>query len=285
MRNTRGSHSGDGSGERGESSSSRTDRTVLNDRPARGPGSADGSDFVRAALRYIDYKPRPGGLTDFGRRVGYNGHEIPWSGAFVDCVARDVDLAIPACVYSPSGLAEFIHSRRWRSDPKPGDVVFYTFATKQTDPFGMPHVGIVTDARDWKRSKTFVAIEAQVDGSVKLVTRGKYDTLGFGRPNFKARPGRQRVQTAAFLTNPLAIKPGARGRDVLNVQLALEKVVDLGTREPAVFCARTQRAFARWQRLIGFVGADANGIPTPASLERLGTVSGIFSIGTAESQN
>jgi peptidoglycan hydrolase-like protein with peptidoglycan-binding domain len=192
-------------------------------------------------------------------------------------VARDAGVIIPACVYSPSGLAEFIFSRRWRSDPRPGDIVFYAFATKQTDPFGMPHVGIVTDSSDWRRNETFKAVEGQVDGSVKITTRGKYETLGFGRPNFKARPGRRRVQTDPVLVRFASVTPGARGRDVVNVQLALVKAVGLTGHTAGVFDSATTRAFARWQRMIGFVGGDANGIPTPASLERLGEITGIFS--------
>ena len=163
---------------------------------------------------------------------------------------------MPACVYTPSGLAEFIFSRRWRSDPKPGDVVFFSFATKQTDPFGMPHVGIVTDVSEWRRLERFQSVEGQVDGTVKIVTRGKFETLGFGRPNFKVRPGRRNLQTGSVFVNSEKIKPGSRGSDVLNVQLALVKLAGLKNHTPAVFDLETQRAFARWQRMIGFVGSD-----------------------------
>ena len=185
---------------------------------------------------------------------------------------------MPACVYTPSGLAEFIFSRRWRSDPRPGDIVFFNFATKQTDRFGMPHVGIVTDVSEWKRLGRFQSVEGQVDDTVKIVTRGKFETIGFGRPNFKVRPGRQNLQTGPVFVNPSNVKPGSRGSDVLNVQLALVKLAGLEKHSPAVFDSATQRAFARWQRLIGFVGSDADGVPTPSSIRRLGEISGIFSI-------
>lgn len=275
MRDKRRSHSGDGEGERGSASSSRSESGLRGERPG-GVKTADG--LVLAARRYLDYKPRPGGLTDFGRRAGYNGHEIPWSGAFVDCAARDAGVVIPACVYAPSGLAEFIFSRRWRSEPRPGDIAFFNFATKQTDPFGMPHVGIVTDVSEWRRLERFKSIEGQVDGTVKIVTRGKFETIGFGRPDFKARPGRRNLQTGPVFVSPSNVRPGSRGADVLNVQLALTRLVDLKNHSPAVFDRETQRAFARWQRLIGFVGSDASGVPNIPSLERLGEISGIFSI-------
>lgn len=142
----------------------------------------------------------------------------------------------------------------------------------------MPHVGIVTDVSEWKRLERFQSVEGQVDGTVKIVTRGKFETIGFGRPNFKVRPGRRNLQTGPVFVNPSKIKPGSRGPDVLNVQLALVKLAGLQNHSPAVFDSETQKAFARWQRLIGFVGSDADGVPTPSSIRRLGEISEIFSI-------
>ena len=72
-----------------------------------GRGTADG--LIVEALSHLGYKPRPGGETTFGRRTGYSGHAIPWSGAFIDCVAYDSGTVIPACVVQfpawPSFLA------------------------------------------------------------------------------------------------------------------------------------------------------------------------------------
>lgn len=273
MRNQRRAHPNNRSSQRSAKSFVR----LVND-DARRRTDAGGERFVECALRYLDYKSRPGGLTDFGKRTGYSGHEIPWSGAFVDCIARDAGIVMPACVYTPSGLAEFIFAKRWRAEPRTGDVVFYSFSTKQSDAFSMPHVGIVVDVNKWKASQTFTAIEGQVDGTVKLMTRWKYETVGFGRPDFKDR---RAEKAASSRTEPVEldyskVRPGFRGKHVLNVQIALSQTVDLSGQEPAVFDSTTQRAFARWQRIIGFVGTDANGVPNKQSLDRLGQVTGVF---------
>lgn len=273
MRNQRRSHSNNRSSKRSAKSFVR-----LVNADARRRTDAGGERFVELALRYLDYKPRPGGLTDFGKRTGYNGHDIPWSGSFVDCVARDAGILMPACVYTPSGLAEFIFAKRWRAEPRVGDIVFYSFSTKQTDPFSMPHIGIVVDVNNWAASDSFIAIEGQVDGTVKLMTRWKYETVGFGRPDFKNR----RAETAAsHKIKPVEldyakVRPGLRGKHVLNVQIALSRTAGLSGQEPAVFDVATQRAYARWQRMIGFVGTDANGVPNKPSLDRLGEVTGVF---------
>lgn len=148
----------------------------------------------------------------------------------------------------------------------------------------MPHIGIVTDVSEWKRSQTFQSVEAQIDNTVKIVTRGKYETLGFGRPNFKVRPGRPKAQTDPVFVNHRNVRPGSRGRDVLNVQIALAKVSDLTGHSPGVFDSQTQRAFTRFQRVIGFVGSDADGVPSEVSIRRLGEISGIFEI-LPDSQN
>lgn len=185
---------------------------------------------------------------------------------------------MPACVYSSSGLAEFIFAKRWRANPRTGDIAFYSFATKQTDPFSMPHIGIVVDTTDWAASQTFVAIEGQVDGTVKLMTRWKYETVGFGRPDFKNRRAKP---TASHRLEPVEldyskVRPGSRGKHVLNLQIALSQTAGLSDYEPASFDTATQRAFARWQRIIGFVGPDATGVPNKPSLDRLGQITGSF---------
>jgi hypothetical protein len=214
-------------------------------------------------------------LSDFGRRVGYHSPEIPWSGAFVDCVFRDAGVVIPSVVYTPSGLAEFIHSRRWRARPQTGDVAFLVSSSMQTDPFAMPSVGIVVNTDAWKNN--VCTIVTVVAGEVVKRVYWRYELLGFGRPNF--RPGREpKMQTGPVFVNPRRVRVGGRGRDVMNVQLALARAVDLSGHAPGVFDEATRRAFARWQRVIGHVGNDASGIPTDASLRALGERSRIFQV-------
>lgn len=244
--------------------------------------------FLEVAKSHLGYKTRPSGLSDFGQLVGYNGHDIPWSGAFVDVVARDSGIFIPACVYTPNALAEAIYFRRWRENPRPGDVVFYNFPTLTG--FGMPHVGIVMDTSRWKTDRIFIAIEAQVDSGLPRAskdkngvfprTRGKWDVLGFFRPDFKARPAKevQNSQTGPKIIKIRNIRAEKPSFDTKLVNKALARAFRLPDPQKDVFDQDAQNLFARWQRLIGFVGEDASGVPNLPSLARLGRETGIFQL-------
>lgn len=236
--------------------------------------------FLQEARSHLGYKTRPSGLSDFAQRVGYNGHEIPWSGAFIDVVARDSGIFMPACLYTPNALAEAIYSRRVREKPKPGDLVFYNFPTLTG--FGMPHVGIVMDVSRWKTNKTFVAIEAQVDSGLPKAskdkngifprTRGKWDVVCFVRPDFKARLAKEAENT---LTGRKTVKlrnirPGKAHSEVKIVHQALSKHFSLREIPRDTFDDDMQKIFSRWQKVIGFSPEDATGVPNVPSLARLG---------------
>lgn len=241
--------------------------------------------FLDNALSHVGYRTRPGGVSDFGRRVGYSGHELPWDGAFIDCVAIDSGLVIPSCVHTPSGLAEFSFDGRLRSRPEPGDVVFFSFSTGTA--WGTPHVGIVTDTSAWDDRDLLTVVEAQTDSGlargsadrdgVYQRVRWRYEVLAFARPNFERRPGRGlKMQTDSLGVRARAVRPGKRNRDVQTVQLSLASVVGLRDYEPGLFDAATKRAYARWQRRLGYVGPDASGDPDPKSLTRLGDETKLF---------
>lgn len=245
--------------------------------------------FLENVLSHVGYRIRPGGVSDFGRRVGYSGHEIPWDGAFIDCVAIDSGLIIPSCVYTPSGLAEFSYDGRLRSTPAPGDIAFFNFPTIENAAWGAPHVGIVTDTTGWLGSDQVWTVEAHTDsGLVKGSTdrdgvyqrvRWKYEILAFARPKFEVRPGRSsKMQTDSKNVRSASVRPGKRNRDVQTVQLALISAVNLRDHESGLFDGRTKRAYARWQRRLGYAGSDASGDPDPKSLARLGETTGLFSV-------
>lgn len=250
--------------------------------------------FLSTAKSYLGYRARPGGLSDFGKTVGYWGHDLPWSGAFVDVVARESDVAMPACVYSPSGLAEFAQLRRLRSRPRPGDIVFFSFATDKD--FGMPHVGIVTDTARLRETDRFTTVEAQVNSGlprglpdrdgVYERTRWLGDVIGFGRPNFKARPGYDVVKmlTDDVWINPENVRPGRKNRDIETVQVSLSIVCGLRNHKLGSWDSPTREAFARFQRMIGIVGSAADGLPTRDALRRLGRDSRVFGVHSPEAQ-
>jgi hypothetical protein len=243
--------------------------------------------FLDETRSHLGYRPRPGGLSEFATRTGYKGESLPWSGSFIDCVARDADIVIPSCVYSPSGLSEFVLSRRAHTDPRPGDIVFYNFPTGAQ--FGMPHVGIVTACDEYMQTGEFLAIEGNVNSGlpkghadqdgVYQRTRYKSDVIMFGRPDFDFRPGAEhKMQTGNLFIKEYHVRPGRQNPDVQTVQLALSTIVTLENVTWGRFDAATQRAYARWQRAIGYVHPDSTGIPDVASLKLLGERSGIFEV-------
>lgn len=245
------------------------------------------SKFLDETRSHLGYRTRPGGLSEFGARVGYNGHGIAWSGAFVDCVAATAGLTIPSCVYTPAGLAEFSQSRRVHLQPAPGDIVFYSFPTGSQ--FGMPHCGIVTDVSEFKQTGLFKAIEGNVssglpkgsadaDGVFERI-RSKHEVIAFGRPDFERRPARgQYMQTGTSFVRLSKARPGRRNPDVQTVQDALMRIFDLENYTYGLFDSSTQQVYSRWQRQLGYVYPDCTGIPDQASLSLLGEKTGLFEL-------
>lgn len=244
--------------------------------------------FLDETRSHLGYRPRPGGVSEFAIRTGYKGETIPWSGSFVDCVARDAGVIIPSCVYTPSGLSEFVLSGRAHSRPQTGDIVFYNFPT--VTQFGMPHCGIVTACDAFEQTGEFLAIEANVNSGLPKGnadrdgiyerTRFKEDVIMFGRPDFDFRPAAKiEMQTGVILVKESNVRPGRQNPDVQTVQIALSTIVTLDDSITwGRFDSTTQRAYARWQRRIGYVYPDSTGIPDLASLKLLGERSGVFEV-------
>lgn len=230
---------------------------------------------------------------------GYNAHDHPWDGAFLDCVLREAGLTgCPSLVSTTAGLGELLACRRAVDEPARGDVVFFSFPV--TGHFAGPHVGLVADGSHFSTRGTFTAIEAQVasglpkapkdaDG-IFLRRRDVHDVLAFCRPALKlSRLGEPSVQTGRQITF-VKLQPRHKTDDTRVVQKALNIVLGtpgLGkafradglTAIPVtgLWDARTRAAFARFQRAIGFAGPDASGDPEPNALARLGRDSGTFS--------
>lgn len=244
--------------------------------------------FLETARSHLGYKTRPSGANEFANRTGYYGENIPWSGAFIDCVARDSEIFLPACVYTPSGLAEFIADGRLVTTPEPGDIVFYSFPTGAQ--FGMPHCGIVAWAEEFMQTGMFRAIEAQINSGLPKAStdrngvfervRWRHEVIAFVRPDFSRRPAKatNKMQTGNVLIKLQSVRPGRQNPAVQTVQDALVRLCDLRNHNAGEFDAATQQAYARWQRQIGFVYPDCTGVPDLASLRLLGEFSGSFDI-------
>jgi len=244
----------------------------------------NGLAVVASAEAWLGYVAPPNGRTVFGERTGYDGNI--WSGSFIDFVFKEAGVTIPSCVYSPSGLAEFYKAGRVKMRPQPGDIVFFVFPTGET--FGTPHVGLVADTSRYRTDGLVGTIEGNVnsglpksDTSVRGIfrrVRSQHEIIGFGRPTY--RPGIKKASTGQRALVQLEhIRPGRRNISVGLVQLALNKVTgSLGKITPDLFDGSTQHAYARWQRIIGYVGERANGVPDEASLRLLGETTGIFEL-------
>lgn len=247
----------------------------------------------------------------FGERVGYQS--LPWAGAFIDVVAREAGLNLPSFTYSPAALAEFIRSGRIVIKPRPGDIAIFNFASTAASAFSSPHCGIVTDVRELRTNGTFVTIEGDTFGSGQFQDKnGVYqrirhltDVVLFCRPeefdrNAAARiiqllikfrkkltggaPGKlELAQLKEAATNNETVRSkmlrgNTRNKSIELVQLALSQVTDIQGAERGKWDSSTAAAFARFQRNIGRVGSDAQGIPDTATLNRLSKETGLFKL-------
>jgi hypothetical protein len=245
--------------------------------------------FLASAENYLGYTARAEGTNIFGEMVGYNGKGLPWDGAFIDVIAREVGLPLPAFVYTPQALSHYIHNGSLYLVPKRGDIVF--FETSTVTDFGPPHVGVVTDVSRFATDGVFSTIEAQVnhglprgsalnDGVYKR-TRSKLDVIGFARPNFRLtarHSGEQNTSTGALpVVVPAQVKPNMKHPNVEHVQLALSVVTGIRRLPRGHFDGKTRSAYAKFQRSIGYVPAD--GVPELNSLQRLAKETGLFRVG------
>ena len=262
--------------------------------------------LVRIAKSHIGFQAGPGSRSRFGEAVGYNSQ--PWAGSFVDVCAREAGLQIPACVQTASAIAEFLRNGQVQSRPLPGDIVFFNFSSAASA-FGMPHCGIVTDVREYATTGKFLSVEGNIDNGhpryefdyrdgVYQRVRHQTDVLMFARvaPQLpdklltniaKMLRGRrtliesQQIQDAAkeqLKVEPEMIKPTKRNKQIEVVQLALATVVDLKDVKRGYWDFTTMNAFARYQRNIGYVGEDADGVPNIHSLQRLARDTGLFQV-------
>lgn len=266
--------------------------------------------FLSTASKYVGYTSGPLMTNAFGQRVGYDSQ--PWAGAFIDVVARECGLLIPACTYTGNGLAEFIKSGLLVRNPLPGDLVFFNFSSEANSSFAMLHIGLVTDVKEWKTTARFLTVEGNVSSGLRYneqkdgvfnKVRHAGDVLAFVRPaelkRFSGvRPGQLLTKVIKLFSKESSIEsaqlaeaaadnkqlkiaslqPGLRNRSIELVQLALSVTVGLKGAQRGTWDTLTQNAYAKWQRNVGYVGSAANGIPDEATLRRLAASSQLFTI-------
>lgn len=272
---------------------------------------AAGELLVKTAQQYLGYAVELGGRNIFGQKVGYDS--TPWSGAFVDVCAREAGLNLPSFVYTPAALAECLRQGNFSRVPQRGSIAIYNFSSEvgaAASAFSMPHCGIVVDVREFTETGKFIAIEGNTEGTgvyqkkdgvhqrirtihdvvifyelpaaristfngwlIKLLDRAR---TKFDGSDLEAINEAARIPVTVKLA--AEIKHGDRNKRVEVIQLALATVTDLRGAEPGKWDSITAAACSRYQRMIGFVGKDANGLPDMNTLKRLAKETGLFTI-------
>lgn len=252
---------------------------------------AQARKVVLQAERWLGLTARGNNHNPFAEAAGYNGQ--PWAGMFIDYVFHQAGVVIPSCAYTPTGLAEFTRQNRLHSRPRPGDIAFFSFQATGTN-YGMPHVGLVVKTDRW-HDGLVQTIEADTGSGLPKADQGlagvysrvrsRHEIICFARPQFSTfRPGEliKRPTGDGRVISEQACRPGRRNKAIGLVQLALTKTVGLGPVTTDMFDAETQRAYAHWQRTIGYIADDATGVPDERSLRLLGKRTGIFQLDATE---
>jgi hypothetical protein len=233
--------------------------------------------LIESARTHLGVRSKPFKVNGFGQTTGQNGKA--WNGSFLE-VVMGANSVYPGTglTSTVSALAYFASKNRLFSKPRVGDLVFYNWSTDD-DGLGQPHIGLVTEVRDYKRLGKFRAIEAETtsglskgpqepDGVYER-TRYQADILIFARPAYTTvRPKPREAPDLPALRVP-TVQPGKTGMSVELLQSALSAVLNVSGFNRGVFDAHTRSAVAAYQRRIGLVGASANGVPNDFMLNRL----------------
>ena len=184
---------------------------------------------IAQAQRHVGYRAQPQRKSAF-QLAGYVGQ--PWNGTFVDRVLHDAfaDFAEVRFLSTVTALSFYVKANRVYQKPRPGDIVFFNFATDPQHAFEQPHVGVVTEVRP---DGSFRTVEGEtgpgtpqgsqlVDGVFERV-RYADDALGFVRPrpqtvNRNDSDEQPKLKMSYFDSNPKT-----KARAVALVQTALNR--------------------------------------------------------------
>lgn len=196
---------------------------------------------IDQALRHVGYRSQPNRQSAMQIK-GYAGK--PWNGTFVDRVLHDAfgDFAEVRFVSTVAALGFYAARNRLYRKARPGDVVFFNFASNPQEAFEQPHVGIVTEVR---KDGSFRTVEgetapgnpqgSQLADGVFERTRYRSDVLAFVRPE-------PRTVTKPEGVEPTAVKMSYFESNGETVKRAVEKVqIALNIARPALSFNRGKR--------------------------------------------
>ena len=137
--------------------------------------------------------------------------------------------------------------------------------------------------RDWAPGRKIdvgielAVIREAIDGYRKAKPVAPTKPVTPAKPKPKPQPAKPKPQPAKPAkpqARPVVVlselKPRRKNDSVAILQKALQKEVGLAPQVSPTFNAATKAAYAKWQRKLGFTGADADGIPGKVSLTKLG---------------
>ena len=221
-----------------------------------------------------------------------------WCAIFVSWCANATGVlktVIPMHAWTPSGLNWFNKKglvTRGKGARR-GDI-FYVYYPKQNR---VAHVGIVERVE----GNSIITIEGNTNTNGSSQGNGVYrlkrtitDRLYFCHPQWgssaptppapKPKPAQatvsvKAVRYSALSDPPKSGNPTSNGASVKPVEDALAKLKFLASKyADGHFGTTTVKAYAAFQRSLGYKGKDADGIPGRASLEALGSKTGLFRV-------
>ncbi len=221
------------------------------------------AEIVEEARKHVGYRSQPERRSAF-QIGGYIGQ--PWNGTFVDRVLHDTigsPFAEVRFLSTVTALSYFVKRNRVYQKPRPGDVVFFNFATDTQRAFEQPHVGIVTEVN---ADGSFRTVEGETapgtpqgsqlaDGVFERL-RWPADVLGFVRPRGQAdtRTGApkepSKLRMSFFSSNPKT-----KARAVETVQRALNRATGFTFAESnrGKYTGETKSVFGLYARERGTV--------------------------------
>lgn len=242
---------------------------------------ANRQKFLDTVRSQLDYRALPGRSSIFGQTVGYPNQ--PWNGSFLEWAAGEAGIDMPPFTSTVTALSHFVRQNRVYRKPRVGDIAFFETA----EPFGQPRVGVVTVTDRWKRDNSFRTIEAEVGSphprgntdptGVFEITHYGTDLIGFARPTFQTVTAPHPADTGVVI-RPSSLRSGNTTVEVRKVQEALYRTVGARDMQAGRFDKQTVSAYARWQRICGLVGKDADGTPDFTTLMRLAERDGTFTV-------
>ena len=147
--------------------------------------------MIQVALAEVGTAETGNNETKYGKHM--KADKLPWCGSFINWCADQAGVDLPNVVSTLAGADAFRKMKRWHTEPKIGDLVFFDFIID--DKTTINHIGLVIRVSD----KQIVTIEGNTGdsdqrngGEVMVKSRAlgaRSFVVGYGRPTYGAFSG------------------------------------------------------------------------------------------------